>query len=302
VLQEVFSGERGRGSRGVAKDVEGQSAGCWRASMSGVLGEPIDRERVRGVLTDRDKQLIGYLAIARYLSFEQVLRVAFPGRKPTSSRRRLLRLAGEWSPRGGSALVEENFEPPFLRRRRFRTFGGDWREVWALTEAGYVVSDRLLGREVKRPREDVSAEFLEHEVALNSVLVGLIDPAGQPCPLCHRGILAWSRDSAPARPAAPHDRFLLRCSGTGGCGREGDAQAPRAEELPFHWVGSDTARLPWTDYDMSSGRTLDRQIRPDAVLETRSPPRRLFLECEMGTHTIVPESDDKKGATIAKVA
>jgi hypothetical protein len=30
--------------------------------------------------------------------------------------------------------------------------------------------------------------------------------------------------------------------------------------------------------------------------------RRLFLECEMGTHTIVPESDNKPGATLAKTA
>ena len=252
----------------------------------------------RPVLTDRDRQLIGYLAIARYLSITQVGRLAFPGRLGKSQRRRLLRLAGEWKGDAASRQQQPNFDPPFLRRRVFRTFEGQWTEVWALTEPGYLVADRVLGGGVRIPRDDVSAEFLEHDVTLNEVLVGLIDPAGKSCQECGRGPLTWVRETGMSKPSV--ERFMLRCSGAGGCRETFGGRLPRTEDLPFRWTTSDNARLPWTEYDRESGRVLDRVIRPDAVLEIGNPRRRLFLECEMGTHTISPESDGKPGATLAK--
>ena len=47
-------------------------------------------------LTVRDKQLIGYLATARYLSTEQLQALGFPARAKELCRKRLLRLAGRW--------------------------------------------------------------------------------------------------------------------------------------------------------------------------------------------------------------
>src|SRR5712692_11662283 len=60
-------------------------------------------------LTDRDKQLIAVLAVARYFSNSQITKLFFSGRSPKTMRKRLLRLAGE----GRSA-----FSPPYLRDRK----------------------------------------------------------------------------------------------------------------------------------------------------------------------------------------
>ncbi|HEY3585554.1 MAG TPA: hypothetical protein VGK85_00310, partial [Myxococcaceae bacterium] len=41
-------------------------------------------------------------------------------------------------------------------------------------------------------------------------------------------------------------------------------------------------------------------LLPDAILEVPSARRRLFIECETGTHTLVPVSRDKHQATVRK--
>ena len=41
-------------------------------------------------------------------------------------------------------------------------------------------------------------------------------------------------------------------------------------------------------------------LLPDAVLELPSTRRRVFIECETGTHTLVPVSRDKHAATVRK--
>ena len=51
-----------------------------------------------------------------------------------------------------------------------------------------------------------------------------------------------------------------------------------------------------------AGKQNERIIRPDAVLELPSKTRRLFIECEMGTHAIAARQDDRSGATLNKVA
>jgi hypothetical protein len=44
-------------------------------------------------------------------------------------------------------------------------------------------------------------------------------------------------------------------------------------------------------------------LRPDALLELVEQRRRLFIECEMGTHTIQPVNDDTKpNSTVSKLA
>src|SRR5690242_17676374 len=110
---------------------------------------PANEKVERGAaLTDRDKQLVAYLGIARYLSSQQLHRLAFPGRTLPPCRRRLLRLAGLWKSsrrRPTKAGVQENFSPAYLRRREYRTFAGALVEVWALTEAGYLLAEQVLG-------------------------------------------------------------------------------------------------------------------------------------------------------------
>src|SRR5712691_11857292 len=79
-------------------------------------------------LTDRDRQLIGLLAVARYLSTEQLSKLLYGGRNIDNMRRRFLRLAGE-GPRG--------FKPAYIRRLFFRTYEGQLFDLWTLTNTGY---------------------------------------------------------------------------------------------------------------------------------------------------------------------
>ena len=84
-----------------------------------------------------------------------------------------------------------------------------------------------------------------------------------------------------------------------GCGRESPAGFPHPAELPFRWTTTEDPRLPWIEYDRKSGKTLDRLIQPDGLLELLAPRPRLFLECEMGKRSIV-RNEHKGGASIAK--
>ncbi len=74
----------------------------------------------------------------------------------------------------------------------------------------------------------------------------------------------------------------------------------RARQTQFRWIASDTVRLPWKQHLGHGSTTPDRLVLPDAVLEIPSA-KRLFLECEMGTHPIASAARPKPGSTIAKV-
>src|SRR2546428_10580449 len=76
-------------------------------------------------LTERDRELCGFLAVCRYLTREQVKRLVFPGRSKARSSTRLRQLAARV---GGQAAV----------LRGGLGFGrlGGWATVWALTPAG----------------------------------------------------------------------------------------------------------------------------------------------------------------------
>ena len=75
----------------------------------------------------------------------------------------------------------------------------------------------------------------------------------------------------------------------------------RARQTQFRWIPSDTVRLPWKQNLGHGSTTPDRLVLPDAVLEIPSAKRRLFVECEMGTHPIANPARPKPGSTIAKV-
>jgi hypothetical protein len=77
-----------------------------------------------------------------------------------------------------------------------------------------------------------------------------------------------------------------------------DGLYANATALGFTWIPSDSVRLPWQDY--GDGNSWERIILPDAVLELPKLRRRLFLECETGSHTIVPRGMHKPGSTLSK--
>src|SRR5260370_31223239 len=66
-------------------------------------------------LTTRDRQLLGVLATARYLSSEQIHRLFFPGRTEAAWRGRLFLLGG---------LGKQRKPLAYVRRLRFRSFEG----------------------------------------------------------------------------------------------------------------------------------------------------------------------------------
>src|SRR5689334_8920626 len=103
-------------------------------------GERVDRGA--GRLTERDRQVVASLAIARYLASGQLQRLFFPGRSRTYLKR-LSALAG---------LTERKvFTPPYLRRLPYRTAKGGMETAWALTDAGYVLAADILGSQLRSP-------------------------------------------------------------------------------------------------------------------------------------------------------
>jgi len=144
----------------------------------------------------------------------------------------------------------------FVRRLRFQSFEGEWFSVWTPTIQGYCIARDVLGKEVKVPAYDVSANFLEHSIRLNDLLVSLLQTT--------------------------------------------DKRTPSVARARFSWVASESARLPWQDYEQRKGN-VKRVIQPDAILEIPGLRRRFFLECEMGTHSIVSADPDKHGATSNKL-
>lgn len=228
-----------------------------------------------GRLTDRDRQLVGLLAVARYLTSAQVARLVYPGREDGASRRRrLLALAGEGV--GG-------FSQPALRRLQYRTYEGDRVAVWGLTTVGYLIAESVLGEPLKVPRGDIGADFLEHSVTLNELFVSLVASP----------VEAQLATLRPGPAADPKARRVFA--------RKFEGLYARARQHSFRWSATESVRLPWSQYDAASGKAKDRIIQPDAVLEVPGAERRYFLECEMGTHTIAAVSDDKHGSTLSKV-
>jgi hypothetical protein len=80
----------------------------------------------------------------------------------------------------------------------------------------------------------------------------------------------------------------------------GEGGAPAELPRSFRWVPSESSLLPFREYVAGEG-TRERLIVPDAILELPSAGRRVFLECEMGTHPIAKAHDPRGGATLSKV-
>src|SRR2546427_10674745 len=90
-------------------------------------------------LTDRDRELCGFLAVCRYLTREQVERLMFPGRSKARSSTRLRQLAARV---GGQAAV--------LRGDLgFGSLDG-WTTVGAVTPAGFEIGAQRLGLKLER--------------------------------------------------------------------------------------------------------------------------------------------------------
>ena len=121
---------------------------------------PRESERRPVALTPRDRELFVHLAIARYLSLEQISKLVFPGKNDSIARRRL------------SRLVSGKYQ--YVRRLPFRTKAGGSAVAWSLKPLGYMAAHNLFDASPEQPTHDPSgAEFLEHDVWLDELYVAL---------------------------------------------------------------------------------------------------------------------------------
>ncbi len=218
-------------------------------------------------LQDRDRQLLAMLAMCRYLSTEQIRRLCFMGRTETPADKRLRQLAG---------IGKYGFPNPFVERSVYRNFAGQLIPVWRPTTSGYVVAAAIVETTTQPPRgAEIRPQFMDHTLLLNELFVGLAE-----APL----------KKALATRVAEIPRRRHRSAA--------DGLYANAKTLAFNWIACDSVRLPWREY--SHGNRLDRIIQPDAVLELPKLRSRLFLECETGSHTIVPRGFHKPGSTLSK--
>jgi hypothetical protein len=218
-------------------------------------------------LQDRDQQLLAMLAMCRYLSTEQIRRLSFPGRTETPADKRLRQLAG---------IGRYGFTKPFVERTAYRNYAGDLIPVWKPTPLGYVAAANIVEATPRPPcNAEIRPEFMEHLLLLNELFVGLAE-----APL----------KKALATRIAEIPRRRHRSAA--------DGLYANATALEFAWIPSDSVRLPWKEY--RDGNSWKRIILPDAVLELPKLRRRLFLECETGSHTIVPRRFYKPGSTLGK--
>jgi len=149
-------------------------------------------------LTRRDKELLGHVSVARYLTGEQVRRLVFSGNtlaiqpkerdagKQSSAVVCRRRLKGLYSEGGGSA---------YLRRLSFRNAENRPVAVFAVTMLGYSVAGQLLRRELPQPTEDVTASFLARTVRLNELYLALAEGH---CPA--QALFVWIAANATGLP------------------------------------------------------------------------------------------------------
>ncbi len=122
--------------------------------------------RMKGmVLTERDRALLGYLGVARYVTAAQAHRLIAPGRDQAITSRRLARLC-ELGPNAG--------DDPFLRRLEYRRGNGLPFPVWTLTPHGRAVAELVAPGPVAANHGDVGIRFVERVLALNEVLLSLV--------------------------------------------------------------------------------------------------------------------------------
>lgn len=163
--------------------------------------------------------------------------------------------------------------PDALLRRVEWTHNREPDIAWGLTTAGYLVAEEVLETPLEVPRDDVGLEHLAHHVMLTEVLVGLMEA---------RVLTDVAR--APAHVSV-NNRYV--------------GIFARASHPGYAWNVIGERTMPWRQAE-PGGKEAPRRLVPDAILEFPTHRRRVFIESEMGTHTIVAASESKTGATLAK--
>jgi hypothetical protein len=117
------------------------------------------------VLTERDRALLGYLGVARYLTAAQAHRLLAPGHDKAVTSRRLARLC-EVGPNPGDGA--------FLRRLQYQRANALPFPVWTLTPHGRAVAEPVAPGPVAAVQTGVTMAFIERILALNELLIALV--------------------------------------------------------------------------------------------------------------------------------
>jgi len=128
-------------------------------------------------LTGRDRELMGHVATARYLTLQQLKRIVFV-RALNGGKRK----AGASGKEGPSDIVCRRrlmrlceVKPAYLRRLLYRNREGAWAAVYATEPLGHTVARQVLGRAPAAAMQDVKPHFIEHTVRLNDLYVALAE-------------------------------------------------------------------------------------------------------------------------------
>jgi hypothetical protein len=111
-------------------------------------------------LVPRDVVLLSHLAIARYLTAQQIHELVFPSCTARVARRRI------------DLLSAPGANGPYLTSIRYRAVTGPMI-AYRLTDQGYATAQPHLGTELKISLKDIGPEFLAHTLELNNLYLGL---------------------------------------------------------------------------------------------------------------------------------
>jgi hypothetical protein len=117
------------------------------------------------VLMERDRALLGYLGVARYVTAAQAHRLLAPGHDKAVTSRRLARLC-ELGPNPG--------DDAYLSRLEYRRSNSLPFPVWTLTPHGRALAEPVAPGPVATVQPGVGIQFIARILAMNELLLALI--------------------------------------------------------------------------------------------------------------------------------
>ena len=117
------------------------------------------------VLTERDRALLGYLGVARYVTAAQAHRLLAPGHDKAVTSRRLARLCEDGPTPGDGA---------YLRRLEYRRANSLPFPVLQLTPHGRAVAEPVAPGPVAAVQGGVTMAFISRVLAMNELLIALV--------------------------------------------------------------------------------------------------------------------------------
>lgn len=214
------------------------------------------------MVTERDRHLCGVVSEVKWIGVEGVKKL-LPGRAEPEIRNVLARLST-----GPRELL-----------RKQKVYGRNGPEtMYALTDAGLVEAQELLGRVVEPASREFNQSLLEHHNRVIDLYLGL---------LTHGVRQQFEAKKVPSG-LDPNERKKLLS----------DVYARATHS--WRWTTSASERLEWREFANATRPAQDRFIMPDAIVEFPQAKRRAFVEYETGENVLVGHGQ-KPSATLNKL-